>query len=232
MLTGRNPFLRETTPDTIVSVLENEPEWIALPTATPLRIRRLLQQCLEKDPKRRLRDIGDARSEIVGDDAMAASGTFVSMSRAARRRGRSVRPLAGADITGRGRTWTALALTVLSAAALVLALQHRESKQKQELRKAAEDVFYNLRGLESNLVRLRLSDRLSSDVREATYRRDKLVQAYESYVERLGLYDDKSETREPFCAWRVALVKPTSTFLLIFTNWRCRTRTVGRLRRV
>src|SRR5262249_32653689 len=63
MLTGRNPFKRETTPDTIVAVLEGEPAWPALPAATPPAVRRLLQRCLEKDPKRRLRDIGDARHE-------------------------------------------------------------------------------------------------------------------------------------------------------------------------
>ena len=69
MLTGRLAFAGETTSDTIAAILEREPDWNALPGATPDTIRHLLQRCLEKDPKRRLRDIGDARAEI--DDAIA-----------------------------------------------------------------------------------------------------------------------------------------------------------------
>ena len=66
MLTGRGPFLGPTVTDTLAAILEREPAWDALPGATPPVIRRLLQRCLEKDPKRRLRDIADARMEIDG----------------------------------------------------------------------------------------------------------------------------------------------------------------------
>jgi Tol biopolymer transport system component len=64
MLTARPAFRGETVPDTIAATLEREPDWSGLPAQTPVSIRRLLQRCLEKDPKRRLRDIGDARLEI------------------------------------------------------------------------------------------------------------------------------------------------------------------------
>ena len=70
MLTARPAFRGETTSDTIAAILEREPDWSALPAQTPPSIRRLLQRCLEKDPKRRLRDIGDARLEI--DEALGA----------------------------------------------------------------------------------------------------------------------------------------------------------------
>ena len=60
MLTGRAAFGGDTFPDTLVAILQGEPEWTALP-AIPGALRRLLQHCLEKDPRRRLRDIGDAR---------------------------------------------------------------------------------------------------------------------------------------------------------------------------
>ena len=75
MLTGRAPFDGETTSDTIGRILEREPDWSALPSATPVAIRRLLLRCLVKDPKQRLRDIGDARIEIdaIGDVAPWAS---------------------------------------------------------------------------------------------------------------------------------------------------------------
>jgi serine/threonine protein kinase/Tol biopolymer transport system component len=68
MLTGRVPFAGETVSDTIGKILEHEPDWSALPAATPASVRRLLQRCLEKDLKRRQRDIGDARLEL--EDAL------------------------------------------------------------------------------------------------------------------------------------------------------------------
>ena len=46
------------------AILQGEPDWRALPATTPAGIRRLLRRCLEKDPTRRLRDIGDARLDI------------------------------------------------------------------------------------------------------------------------------------------------------------------------
>jgi eukaryotic-like serine/threonine-protein kinase len=64
MLTGRGPFLGPTVTDTLAAILEREPAWDTLAGAAPPVIRRLLQRCLEKDPKRRLRDIADARIEI------------------------------------------------------------------------------------------------------------------------------------------------------------------------
>jgi Tol biopolymer transport system component len=64
MLTRRPAFRGETSPDTVAAILEHEPDWSALPAQTPPSVRRLLQRCLEKDAKRRLRDIGDARLEI------------------------------------------------------------------------------------------------------------------------------------------------------------------------
>jgi Tol biopolymer transport system component len=64
MLTGRVAFAGATVSDTIAKILEREPDWRGLPTTTPTNVRRLLQRCLEKDSKRRLRDIGDARLEI------------------------------------------------------------------------------------------------------------------------------------------------------------------------
>ena len=64
MLTARPAFGGETVSDTIAGILEREPDWSALPAQTTVSIRRLLQRCLEKDPKRRLRDIGDAWPEI------------------------------------------------------------------------------------------------------------------------------------------------------------------------
>jgi serine/threonine protein kinase len=64
MLTGRRAFPGDEITDTIVLVITKDPDWTALPAATPTAVRRLLRRCLEKDPKRRLADMADARLEI------------------------------------------------------------------------------------------------------------------------------------------------------------------------
>jgi Tol biopolymer transport system component len=64
MLTGERAFTGDTISDTLASVLKTEPNWQALPQAIPLRLPSLLRWCLTKDPKRRLRDVGDARVQL------------------------------------------------------------------------------------------------------------------------------------------------------------------------
>jgi Tol biopolymer transport system component len=70
MLTGRRAFAGATPFDTIASILRGEPDWRLLPDNTPSSVRRLLERCLQKDPKRRLRDIGEARIEL--DEELSA----------------------------------------------------------------------------------------------------------------------------------------------------------------
>ena len=73
MMTGRRLFEGETTSDILAAVLTKEPDW----SRAPARVHRLLQSCLEKDPKRRLRDIGDAWRLLDEAPAqIAASGRF------------------------------------------------------------------------------------------------------------------------------------------------------------
>ena len=73
MLAGRPAFSRGTVSDSIAAVLNSEPDWQALPPGLAPNIRRLLERCLEKSPKRRLRDIGDARHEL--EDAVSGAAT-------------------------------------------------------------------------------------------------------------------------------------------------------------
>ncbi len=55
-LTGKRVFEGETVTDMLAAVLTREPEW----EKVPAKVRPMLRRCLEKDPKKRLRDIGDA----------------------------------------------------------------------------------------------------------------------------------------------------------------------------
>jgi len=71
MLTGRRAFPGEAFSEIIGNVLNREPDWDALPDATPESIRLLVRRCLKKDPTLRLQDIGDARIEI--EDALQPS---------------------------------------------------------------------------------------------------------------------------------------------------------------
>jgi serine/threonine-protein kinase len=64
MLSGKMAFQGETISDTIAAVLERDPDWSALPADTPRSVRRLIERCLDKEPRQRLRDIGDAKVEI------------------------------------------------------------------------------------------------------------------------------------------------------------------------
>jgi eukaryotic-like serine/threonine-protein kinase len=64
MLTGRRAFEGDDISITLAAVMMKEPEWRALPASTPLGLRRLLIRCLKKDPKARLRDIGEARLQV------------------------------------------------------------------------------------------------------------------------------------------------------------------------
>ncbi|MBI2956964.1 MAG: serine/threonine-protein kinase [Acidobacteria bacterium] len=69
-LAGRSLFARETVTDTLAAIVEREPDWAALPAATPVKVRDLLRRCLQKDSRRRLHDIADARIEI--EEVLAA----------------------------------------------------------------------------------------------------------------------------------------------------------------
>ena len=61
MLTGRQTFAGDTSSEVMASVMNDDPDWTRLPPETPPQVRRLLRRCLARDPKQRLRDIGDAR---------------------------------------------------------------------------------------------------------------------------------------------------------------------------
>jgi serine/threonine-protein kinase len=64
MLTGRQAFPGATPTDVLAAIVTREPDWDRLPADLPSRLGSLLRRCLRKEPRDRLRDIGDARLEI------------------------------------------------------------------------------------------------------------------------------------------------------------------------
>jgi eukaryotic-like serine/threonine-protein kinase len=110
MLTGKRAFNGDELSETLASVLKNQPDWTALPAETPPAIRRLLRRALEKDPKRRLSDLADARLEI--DEASESSEASASSSAAPP--GRATGP--GATVP-----WTlAIAMAVALAGTIIV----------------------------------------------------------------------------------------------------------------
>jgi eukaryotic-like serine/threonine-protein kinase len=81
MLTGQKAFDGETVTDTLAAIMRAEPDWSQLPAGTPVRVRVLLQRCLRKDPKQRLRDIGDARISL--DEVLSGTADPVAALSAA-----------------------------------------------------------------------------------------------------------------------------------------------------
>ena len=69
MLSGQRAFKGDDISDTLAAVLRQDIDWTALPASTPASVRRLIARCLDRDVRRRLRDIGEAR--IVLDDPAA-----------------------------------------------------------------------------------------------------------------------------------------------------------------
>jgi serine/threonine-protein kinase len=123
MLTGRLAFPGETVSDTIAALLAREPDWSALPAGTPAPLRRLLRRCLEKDPRRRMRDIGDARLEL--EEARSAPATEETRAPAPAAPPRAAWRLAGVAALG------GAALAGLAA----LALWPRDARQETRVRR-------------------------------------------------------------------------------------------------
>ncbi len=84
MLIGKRLFGGETVSHTLAAILTKDPDWTQLPSATPPNVRRLLRRCLERDVKRRMRDMGDVWIELNESDQPAIAEVVRKPSVAAR----------------------------------------------------------------------------------------------------------------------------------------------------
>jgi serine/threonine protein kinase/Tol biopolymer transport system component len=126
MITGRRLFAAEDVSETLAAVLTRTVDLTTLPAATPPRVQRLLARCLDRDPRMRLRDIGEARVEIekaiagAGESAIGSSSTASASSAAPRGR----------------LTWIAalaVAAVVILALAIPAALYFRRAAPERSL---------------------------------------------------------------------------------------------------
>ena len=105
MLAGRVGFARATPTDTLAAILEGEPDWSALPPDLPAILRRLLNRCLQRDSRHRMRDMGDVRiglEEVV--TVPVVTGT-TEADRARRRRRLAIGIALVAVIGAAALTW-------------------------------------------------------------------------------------------------------------------------------
>jgi Tol biopolymer transport system component len=134
MLTGRRLFRGDTVSDVMVSVLTAPIDLAGLPADVPHRVREVIARCLERDPKRRLRDIGEARV------ALEASREDVSTS--------GVRDVVASDVTAALRPartrWLALpwivAVASLAIAAILVVLLIRDANASRAVRQLQLEI--------------------------------------------------------------------------------------------
>ncbi len=107
MLTGRQAFTGDTITDVIAAVVTRDPDWATIPASTPPPIHQLLVHCLEKDPKHRLRDVGDARFALESSLPHAGRSALLTA------------PLPPANVATPAPPWGWIAATAVCAAIAV-----------------------------------------------------------------------------------------------------------------
>ena len=107
MLTGQRVFQGETVSDVMAATLRQQVDWSTLPPTTPARVLQLLRRCLERDPKQRLRDIGEVRVALDEASSLvdAPAGAPAPLSTPRR---------------NTASTWATLALVALASAAAAI----------------------------------------------------------------------------------------------------------------
>jgi len=132
MLTGKQTFTGETVTDTLAAVIRAEPDWSLLPAQTPIRVRVLLQRCLQKDAKQRLRDIGDARISLDEVISGAPDPAFAGT------------PQAAAPLWRRALPWTIAGL--LFVALTPIAFIHFREKPRAPAEPVRFEISQSTRG--------------------------------------------------------------------------------------
>jgi eukaryotic-like serine/threonine-protein kinase len=107
MLTGRQLHQGESVSEVLAAVIKDTPDLSVLPAATPPALRAILTRCLERDPRKRLRDIGEARILLESPTALDDAPTASAVSAPPKRRSSLVwaAGLAGALAIGAGAAW-------------------------------------------------------------------------------------------------------------------------------
>jgi eukaryotic-like serine/threonine-protein kinase len=129
MMSGKQAFEGETVSDVLAGVIRAEPDWVALPAAGAPEIVRLIRRCLEKDPKRRLQAIGEARIAIEE----TLSGAHVGPGLAPALSDGAKKPSQGAALR-RAFPWSVAAIAVLAAVIMAVVYLRRAPQPLHAIR--------------------------------------------------------------------------------------------------
>ena len=125
MLTGKQLYTGETASEVLAAVIMKEPDINSLPADTPVPIKQLIRRCITRDPRQRLRDIGEARIAI--NDYLANPAAPTAAANASSSAGISASQLSPAK---RALPWTIAALT--AAVAIIAAWTSWRSSPKPQ----------------------------------------------------------------------------------------------------
>ncbi|MFT5434231.1 MAG: serine/threonine protein kinase, partial [Myxococcota bacterium] len=80
-LTGKRAFDGDTMPDVLAAVVRETADFTRLPASTPAHVRALVERCLEKDSRQRLRDVGEARISLESSGPQSGEPALSSPAR-------------------------------------------------------------------------------------------------------------------------------------------------------
>ena len=125
MLAGQRAFKGDDVSDVLAAVLRQEIDWKVLPAETPANVRRVLARCLERDPKLRLRDIGDV---WIGMDRGEAPATPV------------VAPASAPKASALSRALPWVAALVIAGAAIAWAQMRMPAPEPKPVMRSAQTL--------------------------------------------------------------------------------------------
>jgi serine/threonine-protein kinase len=132
MLTGKQLYTGETASEVMAAVIMKEPDVNSLPPGTPAPIRQLIRRCLTRDPRLRLRDIGEARiaiNDYLANPAAANAETAISAATIA---------ISQQSYLQRALPWTVAALAIAIAAIISWSPWHTTTEPVRPMRLSAE----------------------------------------------------------------------------------------------
>ena len=152
MLAGKKAFDGESVSDILVAILDREPDWAALPAATPAPLRDLMKRLLQKDPAGRPATIGDTRGFLEAAAGSRTTAIFPVSGRSAsfaRRGGGRTLLVAGAVLLAVGTGFLLLALreragSALPASKLLAILPATDLTGRPDGRQLCDGVSFSL----------------------------------------------------------------------------------------
>jgi TolB-like protein/Tfp pilus assembly protein PilF len=137
-LTGKKPFKGQTVSDLMADILRSDPDFTVIPPETPGEVMTLLRRCLEKEPQRRLRDLGDIAITLEDVTETSRLNTVVRAEPQKRKTGKVANHASG--------SWSkAVAIVAIAASAIVTMVLLKGNAPSSQIRSLAVTPFENLK---------------------------------------------------------------------------------------